>query len=195
VANVNDIKAGEYELLDLRWDEPTSKPGDPVFTFVRHEQGDIVKLDEENAKRLVLAGYVAPKGERQKAEAAAAAARFRASLAQVPDDVRAALLAEFGGDEAKVQKAVEDAQTAPEALTVHTAPGLVNEGNPRYAAAAHGEGNGGGDPQKPGKVKEDAAVGENAGDGRVDLGAGGVADSAVVSEDDGTKTTRNARRS
>lgn len=194
MAQDNDVKAGEYELLDLFWDRRTSDVQDRVQTFHRHVQGEVLDLDEEEAQRLVAGGSVAPAGERQAREAAAALSRFTAALSQVPDSVRAALLKELGSQEA-VQDALENAETDPENLTVATAPGLVAEGSPRYASAALGEGTGGGDPQNPdAEVKEAVAVGENPGDGRVDLGGGVVADSAIVSEDDGAKSTRNARR-
>lgn len=190
--DVNDIKAGKYELLDLYWDEPTSEPQDRVFTFVRHYQGEEVELDEANARRMVEAGSAVKAGERQELAARAELDRVRALLASVPDEVRARFR-----DELKAEVFAErEADVDKSELTVHTASGLVPEGSPRYASASSGEGDGGSDPQKPGKVKEGGAVGQNPGDGRLDLGpAAGVADRAQVSEDDGTKTGRNARKS
>lgn len=87
----DDIKAGSYELVALQWDEPTSKPGEP-FTFVRHRRGDTVELDEEEARRLVLAGAVVEPGSREKAAAELAKAQFAAALAALPDDLRAEVL-------------------------------------------------------------------------------------------------------
>ena len=59
--DLSSIKAGEYELVALRWDEITSKPGEP-FDFVRHRKGDKVTLDVEQARRLVVAGAVVKPG-------------------------------------------------------------------------------------------------------------------------------------
>lgn len=92
--DINDIKAGTYELVALRWDEPTSKPGEP-FTFVRHRRGDKVELSESEAKRLVLAGAVVEPGALERSAAERARREYEAALAQVPDVVRA----EMGGAE------------------------------------------------------------------------------------------------
>lgn len=59
--DLNDIKAGDYELVALRWDEITSKPGEPL-DFVRHHRGDTVTLSVEDARRLVVAGAVVKPG-------------------------------------------------------------------------------------------------------------------------------------
>lgn len=85
--DINDIKAGEYQLVAQRWDEPTSKPGEP-FTFRRHRQGDKVKLSESDARRLVVAGAVVKPGELERRAAATALAQYKAALALVPDDLR-----------------------------------------------------------------------------------------------------------
>lgn len=60
-----DVKAGKYELIVMSWDKLVSKPGDPV-EFKRHNQGDIVTLNVEDANRLVRAGAVVKPGEREK---------------------------------------------------------------------------------------------------------------------------------
>lgn len=93
--NLNDVKAGKYQLVAVRWDEIKSKPGEPLV-FKRHRKGDIVELDEATAKRLVKAGAVVTPGqlEKNKAEQARAlaeraAADYQAILAGLPEDVRA----------------------------------------------------------------------------------------------------------
>lgn len=156
--------AGKYELLDLLWDEVVSAPDAVRPVFKRHRQGDVLELDEEEATRLVEAGSVAPEGEREKQELARAEAQYRAALANVPDHLRH-LVAEADA------AALRDREVPVEELTVHTAPGFTNEGHPKYAAGAHGEGTGDG--------PEDTTV--------ADL------DATQASLDDGTKETRNAR--
>lgn len=93
--DLNDVKAGKYQLVAVRWDEIKSKPGEPLV-FKRHRKGDIVELDEATAKRLVKAGAVVTPGqlEKNKAEQARAlaeraAAEYQAILAGLPEDVRA----------------------------------------------------------------------------------------------------------
>ena len=91
--DINEIKAGEYQLVVERWDERTSKPGEP-FTFVRHRKGDLVELDEADARRLVLAGAVVTPGELERRAAEAARRQYRALLAQMPDALRRELAAQ-----------------------------------------------------------------------------------------------------
>lgn len=62
MTDVNDIKAGKYELIVLRWDQITSDPGKPL-DFVRHRQGDVIDLNVEDAKRLWAAGAIRKPGE------------------------------------------------------------------------------------------------------------------------------------
>lgn len=137
----NSIEAGEYELLDLRWDEPTSGPQDPVFTFTRHYQGEILTLDKAQAVRLVQAGSVAKKGELEERRLAAARAAYAAALAALPDDLRRA-------EEVRSLSldSIADGEVPPEELYVHTAAGFTPTDHPRYSNAAHGEGDGGPDP-------------------------------------------------
>ena len=85
--DLDQVQAGEYELVALQWDQPTSKPGQP-FTYVRHRQGALVTLDVEEARRLFAGGAVVKKGERQRIAAEAARAVYEAALAQLPDDIR-----------------------------------------------------------------------------------------------------------
>jgi hypothetical protein len=85
--DINQIKGGQYQLIAERWDETTSKPGEP-FTFRRHRKGDKVTLSEADARRLVMAGAVVKPGEMERRVAAAALAQYRAALALVPDDLR-----------------------------------------------------------------------------------------------------------
>lgn len=90
--DINEIKAGEYQLAADRWDERTSQPGQP-FTFVRHRRGDRVRLSEAEAKRLVTAGAVVKPGELERRAAEVARQQYRALLLQMPDDLREELLA------------------------------------------------------------------------------------------------------
>ncbi|MFW6776077.1 hypothetical protein ACOACO_17470 [Nocardioides sp. CPCC 205120] len=63
MTDLNDIKAGEYVLVALRWDEITSEPGRPL-DFTRHRQGDTVTLNVGDAKRLWAAGAIRKPGEK-----------------------------------------------------------------------------------------------------------------------------------
>ncbi|MGN7134565.1 hypothetical protein ACTHQY_14965 [Rhodococcoides corynebacterioides] len=96
MTDLNQITAGEYELVAALFDQPTSKPGEP-FDFHRYRQGDIVTLDAAEAKRLFAAGAVVVPGTRQKAEAEALRVAYEAALAALPDDVRAQVLATQAG--------------------------------------------------------------------------------------------------
>ncbi|MFC7450546.1 hypothetical protein [Rhodococcus daqingensis] len=49
--------AGEYLLVALRWDQITSKPGQPT-DFRRFRRGDVVELTAAEAQRLLKAGAV-----------------------------------------------------------------------------------------------------------------------------------------
>lgn len=93
--DLNDVKAGKYQLVARRWDQITSKPGEPL-DYVRHRRGGIVELNAEDAKRLVAAGAVVKPGqlEQTAAEQARAVAEraqrdYEAILTGLPDDVRA----------------------------------------------------------------------------------------------------------
>ena len=119
--NIDETKAGEYELVAVQWDEPTSKPGEP-FTFIRHRRGDTVTLNEEEASRLVRAGAVVKPGEREKVAAQFAKAQFAAALAALPDDLRAELLGQGAApvvDPAGFDQPNVDGVTAP-------APGQID---------------------------------------------------------------------
>lgn len=94
--DINEIKAGKYQLLAVRWDKQTSEPGQP-FTFKRYKRGDTIDLDEAEAKRLVAAGAAVTPGSIERAEAERAAKHLQAALNQVPDDVKAELLRQLGG--------------------------------------------------------------------------------------------------
>lgn len=115
--DINEIKGGQlYQLLALRWDRQTSKPGEP-FTFRRYRRGDLIGkgsekakngeptdptdllLSEDEARRLVAADAIAIPGSIEKAQAERAAKQLQAALNQVPDDVRAELLRQLGGSE------------------------------------------------------------------------------------------------
>lgn len=94
MTDVNEIKAGKYQLVAVRWDQITSKPGEPL-DFTRHRRGDIVDLSAEDAKRLVLASAVVKPGqlersaaEQARAIAEAAQRQYDAILAGLPEDVR-----------------------------------------------------------------------------------------------------------
>lgn len=138
MTDINDIKAGDYELLVLSWDETTSEPDKP-FTFKRHYKGDTVTLSEEEARRLVPVGAVAPAGALAAAKVEQARQQYLAALALLPDNLRAQLQTT---DPAELAEQAEQ-EPSPEELTVATA-GLANEGDrPRVAGATVGEGTGG----------------------------------------------------
>lgn len=131
--------AGKYVLRDLFWDERVNPVTEAVPIFKRHQQGEVLDLDEAEATRLVDAGSVEPEGAREVREAEAAVQRARAALANVPDHLRH-LVADVDPVE------LAEREVPVEERTVHFgAEGLVNEGHPKYAAAAHGEGDGGAD--------------------------------------------------
>ena len=121
MTDTNEIKAGEYELLSELFDQPLSKPEDKVFRFKRYRRGAIVTLNEEEAKRLVLAGAVVEKGALQRAAVAAAKAAYEAALAAlgpVPDGVDLAEAAptgetpeEDGGDDSAVPEHLRSLKT------------------------------------------------------------------------------------
>lgn len=92
MTDLNEVKAGEYELVCALWDQPVNKPGEP-FDFVRHRAGAIVTLDGPEAKRLFSAGAIVVPGSREKAQAEALRAQLEAALAALPDSVREEVLA------------------------------------------------------------------------------------------------------
>jgi hypothetical protein len=153
--DVNEIKAGEYELLADQWDETTSKPGEP-YTFVRHYKGETVTLTEEDARRLLPVGAVGEPGAREKLQLELAKAQYLAALAAVPDALRSQITEE---------QALEafNRETPVEELTVHTAPGFPNEGpRPRVAEATVGEGTGGPETEEASEASTPAEVAEEA---------------------------------
>jgi hypothetical protein len=87
--DVSDVKAGKYELVATSWDEPTSKPGDP-FSYKRHRRGDIVTLNDEEARRLVRAGAVVKPGERERGVAEQLAAQAQAAQRAYEEALRKA---------------------------------------------------------------------------------------------------------
>lgn len=116
--DLNDVKAGKYQLVAARWDQITSKPGEPL-DYIRHRKGAIVDLNAEDAKRLVAAGAVVKPGqlekdkaEQAKALAERAAAEYQAILAGLPDDVRAEVapstVSATGGDKEPTAKEIAD---------------------------------------------------------------------------------------
>jgi hypothetical protein len=170
--------AGRYVLVDLFWDERTNEYDKPVPIFKRHVQGEVLDLDEAEATRLVEAGSVEPEGARENRELELARARLRVALAQVPDDLRPALLSD--------QELEEFAQreTPLEELHVHhpDAAGFTNQGHPKYAATAHGEG---------GATADDPDL--NVDDPDEASSTVAALDATQASLDDGGKDTRNAR--
>lgn len=92
----DDIKAGEYELTAELWDEITSKPGQP-FTFKRHRKGELVDLNAEDARRLVLAGAVVEPGSIERAQVEALRQQYLAALAALPPEVVDAGTADASG--------------------------------------------------------------------------------------------------
>lgn len=77
------MTAGLYELTALMWDQPTSRPGCPE-TYIRHLQGDIVRLTERDARRLLVAGAVVEPGTREAAALEQARLAYQAALTQSP---------------------------------------------------------------------------------------------------------------
>jgi hypothetical protein len=92
VTDVNEIKAGKYELVAERWDKITSKPTEPL-DFVRYRKGDVIDLNVDEARRLVLAGAVVKPGSREEAQATAALQQLRVALEALTPEQRQALLA------------------------------------------------------------------------------------------------------
>jgi hypothetical protein len=95
VTDLNEIKAGRYQLVAQSWEHITSKPTEPL-DFTRYVRGDIVELNVEDAKRLFAAGAVVVPGQLEKAAVERARAEFELAQAQLnalisglPDDVRA----------------------------------------------------------------------------------------------------------
>ena len=145
--DLNDVKAGKYQLVAVRWDQITSKPGEPL-DYVRHRKGAIVDLNAEDAKRLVAAGAVVrpgqlekTKAEQARAQAERAAAEYQAILAGLPEDVRAeiapATVAAAGGAsvpkiEDVMSEVGEDAAKAQTALETEQARG--DDARPRLVA-------------------------------------------------------------
>lgn len=152
-----DTKAGRYELLDDLWQQILSEPGDPFLRTKTWRQGDIVELNEEDAERMLATGSVAPEGELKQREAEALQEQYLALLSALPAEVRTQL--------ADQVKEAARAETPTELLTVHTAPGFSPEGGPRYASAAHGEGN----------PEVDGAPGESLTQAALDDSTGGTA--------------------
>lgn len=94
MTDVNDVKAGTYEVAALQFDQITSKPGEP-FAYTRYRRGEAVTLDVAEARRLVLAGAVVEPGSREKAAAESARMAYEAALAQLPDALREQLAGQF----------------------------------------------------------------------------------------------------
>lgn len=142
MADVNDIKAGDYELVADHWDETTSEPDARIWTYVRHYKGETVSLNEEDAKRLVVSGAVVEPGSRELAAAQRLRAQYQALLAQMPDELRAQLKE---SDPAKLAEQTPDEDSLPVEERRVGDPGseLQNEGErPRVASASSGEGDG-----------------------------------------------------
>lgn len=172
MTDINEIKAGEYELLADSWDETTSKLGEP-YTFKRHYKGEVVTLNEEDARRLVIAGAAGEVGAREKAQLELAKAQYLAALAAVPDALRPQITEEQALESFNREVPVEE-------LTVHTAPGFPNEGpRPRVAEATVGEGTGGPEAQKA----TEEATGQEA-----------TPEAVAEQAEQGTSTVESAKR-
>lgn len=171
--------AGQYVLLDLFWDERTNEYDKPIPIFKRHLQGEVLDLDEADATRLLEAGSVEPEGQREARELELARARLRAALGQLPDALRPAVLS----DEEFLDQFAQR-ETPLEELHVHhpEVRGFTNQGHPKYAAAAHGEG---------GVSLDDPDL--NADDPDEASSTVAALDATQASLDDGGKDTRNAR--
>lgn len=95
MTDLNEIKAGKYQLVAKSWEHITSKPSEPL-DFTRYRRGDVVDLNVEDAKRLFAAGAVVKPGQLEKAAVERARAEFEqaqtqlhALLSGLPEDVRA----------------------------------------------------------------------------------------------------------
>ncbi len=88
--DIDQVQAGEYELVAELFDQRTS-PLDKPFDFKRYRRGDTVTLDVEEARRLYAAGAVQPVGQRQLQAAEQARLAYAAALALVPEQLRAEL--------------------------------------------------------------------------------------------------------
>jgi hypothetical protein len=175
--DLNDVKAGKYQLVAARWDQITSKPGEPL-DYIRHRRGAILDLTAEDAKRLVAAGAVVKPGQlekeaadRARAAAEQAAANYQAILAELPEDVRAEVAPEtVAKDE------------GPKAGSVEFIVAEVGDDVEKAKAALAAE-TGEGGKSRPGLVKKlqaviDAGQGSNSGqggDGQQSDGTGGGA--------------------
>lgn len=84
---IDQVQAGEYELVAEQFDQPLSKPGEP-FNFKRYVRGDKVTLNVEEARRLYAGGAIVLPGERERAAAQAAVAAAAQALALVPEEFR-----------------------------------------------------------------------------------------------------------
>ena len=137
MADVQDIKAGDYELVADHWDELTSEPDAKFATYERHVKGDIVTLSEEDAKRLVGSGAAIEPGAREKALALQLQAQLATLLAQMPDAIRSQV------DPAKLAEQADEEVPVEERRVGDPGSELQNEGErPRVASASSGEGDG-----------------------------------------------------
>lgn len=148
MSDVNEIKAGSYELVAELWDKPTSKPGEP-FDFIRYRKGDTVELSAEEARRLFTTGAVVEPGAAQKAAAEQARLAYEAALALVPDSLRSELPApgDLSGAEPLATGLTApvggpDVITGPGTVAAGTSlsdPGVSDPGASGYDPSAEGE--------------------------------------------------------
>lgn len=162
MTELNEIKAGKYQLVAQSWEHITSKPGEPL-DFTRYRKGDVVDLNVEDAKRLVAAGAVVKPGQLEKAAVEKARQEFELAQAQLnalisglPDDVRAEVAPEAVSQEpsgpgkvADIKKAVgEDIDKAKAALEAEqqlgddARPSLVKHLEDLIASKSGGQGGG-----------------------------------------------------
>ncbi len=117
--DIDQIQAGEYELVAELFDQRTS-PLDKPFDFKRYRRGDTVTLDVEEARRLYAAGAIQPVGQRQLQAAEQARLAYAAALALVPEQVRAQL-----PDAApEPQSSIAPGENQPPAQRLVTGPAL-----------------------------------------------------------------------
>lgn len=139
--DVNDVKAGTYEVACLQFDKITSKPGDPLV-YTRYRRGDAVELDVATARRLVRAGAVVEPGAAERAAAEAARLQYEAALAALPAAVREQVL---GAGVPETVETVADGPAVPGPVAPADGPPPV-EG---VAPAGATEGNTDGVPERP----------------------------------------------
>lgn len=137
--DLSKVTAGKYELIVPRWDQITSKPGEPL-DFVRHRRGDVVDLNVEDARRLMRAGAVKPAKGKAQTPAPAPTQPTGETVAVVDADGKAVNIDDItkavGDDPAKAKATLEAEQARGDAARST----LVTKLEAVIAAAEGGQG-------------------------------------------------------